>query len=166
MQYMVYPHDHPDPKLRGEPKGMKAVLQERGIVWELLMSKMLGGSPVGTCASCRKSQAAKDAEARLAAAKAAGREDQELPEILDDALDDNVGVLSDWCCMSRVLSLQSDFKSEKPLIQKYIEERGHKCIFLPKFHCELNPIKMVWGYAKYRKLLLTYLRISPLRCTV
>jgi hypothetical protein len=28
-QTMVYPEDHPDPKLQGKPKGMKAVLQER-----------------------------------------------------------------------------------------------------------------------------------------
>ena len=31
-----------------------------------------------------------------------------------------------------------------------IEGRGHKCIFIPKFHCELNPIEMYWGYSKAR----------------
>ena len=55
------------------------------------------------------------------------------------------------CCMRRVLSLQSDFQNEKPLLQLVIEKAGHKCLFLPKFHCELNPIEMVWGQAKYRK---------------
>lgn len=55
-----------------------------------------------------------------------------------------------WCCISRVLSFQEDFVNEKPLLQHYLEDRGHVCMFLPKFHCELNPIKMLWGYAKYR----------------
>jgi len=29
-----------------------------------------------------------------------------------------------------------------------IEDTGHVCLFLPWFHCELNAIKMLWGYAK------------------
>ncbi|EGN96747.1 hypothetical protein SERLA73DRAFT_75611 [Serpula lacrymans var. lacrymans S7.3] len=43
---------------------------------------------------------------------------------------------------------------EGPLLcppkQKYIEGRGHICMYLPKFHCELNPIEMLWGFMKYR----------------
>ena len=54
-------------------------------------------------------------------------------------------------CMQRVLSLQSDFLNEKPLLQLVIEKAGHKCLFLPKFHCELNPIEMVWGQTKCHK---------------
>ncbi|KAF8219024.1 hypothetical protein L208DRAFT_1344432 [Tricholoma matsutake] len=50
--------------------------------------------------------------------------------------------------MQCVLSLQPDFRAEKPLLQLVIEKAGHKCFFLPKFHCELNPIEMVWGQAK------------------
>ncbi|KZP28152.1 hypothetical protein FIBSPDRAFT_729739, partial [Athelia psychrophila] len=34
----------------------------------------------------------------------------------------------------------------------FLEARGHICMFLPKFHCNLNPIEMLWGYAKYRNL--------------
>ncbi|KZP12922.1 hypothetical protein FIBSPDRAFT_913191 [Athelia psychrophila] len=56
----------------------------------------------------------------------------------------------DWCCIHCVLSLQEDFVTEKPKIQHFLESRGHLCIFLPKFHCELNPIEMHWGYVKYR----------------
>ena len=60
----------------------------------------------------------------------------------------------DNCCMQRVLSLQPDFKNEKPLLQLVVEKAGHKCLFLPKFHCELNPIEMVWGQVKRRKFWL------------
>jgi hypothetical protein len=60
-----------------------------------------------------------------------------------------------WCCMYKVMSLQEDFVNEKPQLQHDLEARGHVCLFLPKFHCELNPIKLVWGYAKYRELLFS-----------
>jgi len=53
--------------------------------------------------------------------------------------------------MRRVISLQQDFINEKPLLQIIIEEAGHKCYFLPKFHCELNPIEMYWGWVKIRE---------------
>src|SRR2546430_1555468 len=52
------------------------------------------------------------------------------------------------CCMKRILSLQEDFKSQKSQIQEEIEKKGHKCIFYPKYHCELNFIEMYWGAAK------------------
>jgi hypothetical protein len=55
---------------------------------------------------------------------------------------------SSTCCMRRIMSLQKDFVTEKPKLQIIIEEAGHKCYFLPKFHCELNPIEMYWGWVK------------------
>jgi transposase len=73
---------------------------------------------------------------------------------------------NDWCCAYRVLSLQDDFVNEKPLLQHYPEGCGHVCLFLPKFHCELNPIEMLWGYAKYcesyrtaYQLIIYYLKV-------
>ena len=38
---------------------------------------------------------------------------------------------------------QQDYKDEKSKVEILIEKAGHLCIFLPKFHCELNPIEMV-----------------------
>ena len=47
------------------------------------------------------------------------------------------------CCMARLLSQQDDFKDQTSMLEKVITDQGHCIIFLPKFHCELNPIKMV-----------------------
>ena len=37
---------------------------------------------------------------------------------------------------------------EKSRIEHYLEDKGHICVFLPKFHPELNPIERVWSQAK------------------
>ncbi len=47
------------------------------------------------------------------------------------------------CCMAHLLSQQDDFKNQPSMLETLITEKGHVCIFLPKFHCELNPIEMV-----------------------
>jgi len=73
---------------------------------------------------------------------------------------------NETCCMARILSKQDDFWLQKSQLEEKITERGHLCIFLPKFHCELNPIEMVcfhfipllstsqyvqyWGWCKHR----------------
>ena len=50
---------------------------------------------------------------------------------------------NDCCCMARLLSKQDDFTNQVSMLKTVIKEAGHECIFLPKFHCELNPIEMV-----------------------
>jgi hypothetical protein len=45
--------------------------------------------------------------------------------------------------MARILSHQEDFKNQVSMLEQIITAAGHLCIFLPKFHCELNPIEMV-----------------------
>lgn len=52
------------------------------------------------------------------------------------------------CCAKHILDLQPDFKSQRSLVQEVIEAAGHCCIFLPKFHCELNFIEFFWGAVK------------------
>jgi hypothetical protein len=70
--------------------------------------------------------------------------------------------------MARLLSQQEDFLNQPSLLEQVITQAGHECIFLPKFHCELNPIEMAsdflhahtslelkkftqyWGWCKYR----------------
>ena len=95
------------------------------------------------------------------------------------------------CCMGRLLSKQEDFINQESLLETHIKKAGHECIFLPKFHCELNPIEMVcyslyfdcsyshmlfkyWEWVKYRyrklpkqnfteakKITLRYLNACP-----
>ena len=50
---------------------------------------------------------------------------------------------NDDCCMARILSKQDDFANQISVLENVIREADHECIFLPKFHCELNPIEMV-----------------------
>jgi hypothetical protein len=52
------------------------------------------------------------------------------------------------CCAKRILENQPDFKEQRSLVQEVIESAGHLCIFLPKFHCELNFIEYFRGTVK------------------
>ena len=74
---------------------------------------------------------------------------------------------SQKCCLARLMSQQDDFINQPSMLETLIKEARHECIFLPKFHCELNPIEMVqfpghiidseshylliqyWGWCKY-----------------
>jgi transposase len=101
-QPMVFPTDHPTHP--NQPKGIKQVLNERGL-WRQ-----------GLHLECKK------------------------PKICSiDSID---------CCARRLLSQQPDFLEQKSSVQEVIEAAGHLCIFLPKFHCELNFIEFFWGAVK------------------
>ena len=54
---------------------------------------------------------------------------------------------TDSCCC-RLLYTQPDFTNIPSLLESHCAARGFKVIFLPKYHPELNPIEMCWGYAK------------------
>ena len=45
-----------------------------------------------------------------------------------------------------VMGACPDIIKQKSALQLSIENRGHLCDFLPKFHCELNPIELVRPY--------------------
>ena len=97
FQSMVLPN--------GEPKGMKLVLEERGL-WVPGLVRI--------CNKCKK-------------------------EKNHDQVD---------CCAFKILSLEPDFMAQKTLLEEIVEQAGHKIIFYPKYHCELNFIKSFWGSAK------------------
>ena len=50
--------------------------------------------------------------------------------------------------MRAELASHQDFKEEKTRIEHFLNRRGHCCLFLPKFHCEINPIERCWAQAK------------------
>ena len=50
--------------------------------------------------------------------------------------------------MRQTLKTFPDFNSQKTILEEYIENRGHICMFYPKFHCELSPIERVWCQSK------------------
>ena len=50
--------------------------------------------------------------------------------------------------MRMLLSSLPDFQSQKSRIHEVIESCGHICLFLSKFHCELNWIELYWCLIK------------------
>ncbi|KIJ28802.1 hypothetical protein M422DRAFT_269851 [Sphaerobolus stellatus SS14] len=148
VQMMKFPQDllpdHPYYQHRGQSKGMKVVLEERGLLEGLKIAN--GGKlPPGECKFCKSSRETQERLLREAQAANVGGEEPE--GALEDVLQAST---SFTCCLRKVLECQKDFQDEKPLLQEIIEQAGHKCYFLPKFHCELNPIEMYWGWTKIR----------------
>ena len=50
--------------------------------------------------------------------------------------------------MRKILAEHNDFKNEKCRVDTFLTSCGHTCVFIPKFHCELNPIERVWSQSK------------------
>ena len=152
LQSMVFPNDHTDPALQGQPKGLWKVLQECKSVWDHLCAAVGGEKKVKTtCAVCKQSQQEKDWLACVAATEhAEGDQGTLAPVALVRESPSNV------CCMVCTMSQQEDFRNEKPLIQTYLEDHGHITIFLPKFHCELAAIEMYWRWTKHSKSLFIF----------
>jgi hypothetical protein len=44
----------------------------------------------------------------------------------------NTSSTEETCCWSWILSLQSDFVAEQPLLQSTIEDSGHICLLITK----------------------------------
>ena len=50
--------------------------------------------------------------------------------------------------MREMLKTYPDFCNSISLLEELVISKGHLCFFLPKFHCELNPIERCWCHAK------------------
>jgi len=109
------PEIHP----RGKPKGIKRVLQERGLWRErradgcrfLLECPTTGG---GT--GCDRGED---------------------------------GNLIGGCYARAVLAVERDFRDQKRMLEEELLAEGQKVIFYPKFHCELNCVERFWCAAKF-----------------
>ncbi|EFP80427.2 uncharacterized protein PGTG_06383 [Puccinia graminis f. sp. tritici CRL 75-36-700-3] len=169
VQKFVYENDHPDPDRAGKPKGVRVILEERGLWQHYTQKARESGQPAFKfkCTTCTTSGFRKDAAERSARlirqAEANGfflSEEQCIQELMQaegtldpvnpvsPETDHNECSTTTPCCWFRVMQLQSDFQNERPLLQTIIEDAGHICLFLPKFHCELNPIELFWLYIK------------------
>ncbi|KAB5589655.1 hypothetical protein CTheo_6910 [Ceratobasidium theobromae] len=52
------------------------------------------------------------------------------------------------CCARRAMMNQPDFLTQKSILQIQAKAEGFSVFYLPKYHCELNPIEQCWGAAK------------------
>lgn len=124
-QPMSYPENHDNYLLRGKAKGMKAVLEERGL-WPSNGRNGIGERFLADCPTNW------------------GR-----PGCPDGLTDDVQKEIVGRCCARTLLRNQQDFKEQKGRLETEINERSHLIIFYPKFHCELNFIERFWAGAKY-----------------
>ena len=164
-QTFCYDSSHPNPDLAGKPKGIQAILEERGLWQYYTQREKDAGRPKLQlqCDYCQISNAKKDVIARseqlIQQAEGSGyflSHDQCVEEEMasnqtlnpDIAFNQTSNAGQKSCCWSKIMSLQSDFVNKRPMLQEVIEDSGHVCLFLPKFHCELNPIELFWSYIK------------------
>jgi len=50
--------------------------------------------------------------------------------------------------MRALIATHPDIKDEQPEVANILRKNGFGYTFLPKFHCELNPIEKCWSQAK------------------
>ena len=50
--------------------------------------------------------------------------------------------------MRKELKSHPDFRDEKNKLEYFFHARGHASHFLPKYHCEINPIERCWAQSK------------------
>ena len=50
--------------------------------------------------------------------------------------------------LKAILAQHPDLANEKSQLKHLLNSRGHVCYFIPKFHCELNPIERCWAQSK------------------
>ena len=69
-----------------------------------------------------------------------------LKMVLEERGVDTRGLTKDK--LIEILQSHDDFRNDKNKVEWLLNRFGHRAVFLPKFHPELNPIERVWGRAK------------------
>src|SRR5258706_3170450 len=118
--------------LVGKPKGIKRILQERGL-WRNDLKKQCGKKK-----KTGKSDRRSNFEERIFV---------ETMEQYEARVADRCEV-GKGCCALRILEAEDDFRNEVSLLETVIRAAGHDVIFYPKFHCELNYIEYYWAALK------------------
>ena len=121
----------------GKPKGIKRILQERGLWREGLKKQCAREKKKNLKASTTQ---VPQAPTRKAAVSFEERQFRELLEGYETHTAGRSKAGKD-CCALRMLEGQADFANEISLLEQVISEDGHQVIFYPKFHCELNYIE-------------------------
>ena len=50
--------------------------------------------------------------------------------------------------MREKLNTYEDFKIQKTILEEYVEQRGHLCLYYPTYHCELSPLESLVPFQK------------------
>ncbi|CAN0400458.1 unnamed protein product, partial [Pylaiella littoralis] len=140
--------------LLGLNKGGEQMLKEMGL-WRLDGERAKG--LVKCCNKCKADNAAsrqaiaafnKGGEQCERVLEQARREQQSSPAE-GPAAEGRAAARRQRCCMERVFSDLGAFKAQLNKVQQIFKDAGHVCIFLPKYHPELNAIERYWGYVKH-----------------
>jgi len=107
-------------ELLGEPKGIKRILQVRGLWYEGL-----------------KKQCVRE-KTNIASVSGLTQSFEEWQ--FYEVMEEYETRITD-CCALRILEAQLDFANEIYLLEQVVREAGHQVILYPKFHWELNYIE-------------------------
>ena len=131
-----------DSPLSGLAKGSRQVCLEKNI--RIVKGRTAKGKPKYVHHCCPKAKKTEDELFDDEMLRAAGREDQIKDKV------DHTGYNANGvpCCCVWALRQCADFVDQKNAVEELIINAGHKVIFLPKYHPELNFIERFWAYVK------------------